>query len=103
MCSSDLSDWSEAWNSTTDISIKVIENLQSELKVYPNPNNGIFKIEGNNIQKLRIIDVAGKLVYENSTSQLQYDIDISKLKSGIYFIEAIILDKKINRKIVVCE
>ena len=97
------SDWSEAWNFTTDISIKVIENLQSELKVYPNPNNGIFKIEGNNIQKLRIIDVAGKLVYENSTSQLQYDIDISKLKSGIYFIEAIILDKKINRKIVVCE
>ncbi len=97
------SDWSEVWNFTTDISIEIIENLQSELKVYPNPNNGIFKIEGNNIQKVIIIDIASKLVYENGISQLLYDIDISKLKSGIYFIEVIILDKKISKKIVVSE
>ncbi|MDD2636360.1 MAG: T9SS type A sorting domain-containing protein, partial [Bacteroidales bacterium] len=97
------SDWSEVWNFITEIDVKIIDELHSEIRVYPNPNNGRFKIEGNNIQKVIVMDVAGKLVYENRNSQLEYDIDISKLNSGIYFIEAIILDKRIYRKIVVSE
>lgn len=72
------------------------------LYVNPNPNNGKFQIEINPINNekilLQIIDITGKILYEesieNSGSSIRKNIDI-KLISGLYFCK--ISDKRQNR------
>ena len=65
--------------------------LARQLELYPNPNNGIFKLNTNGIFKddfnVRIIDVTGRLVYQkvfSGTSTIS--VDISQMSNSIYFI-----------------
>ncbi|MDR2834884.1 MAG: T9SS type A sorting domain-containing protein [Bacteroidales bacterium] len=68
-------------------------NNNPEIYVYPNPNNGIFKINISNIeniQKILIFDVNGKIIIEKDTNNdyLQEEFN-PQLKSGVYFLKAI--------------
>lgn len=57
----------------------------SELKLYPNPNNGRFSIDkGNSLKtiEVKINDVFGRVVLQ--TQNLE-NIDMSEFKSGMYF------------------
>lgn len=67
-------------------------NNQDNLKLnlYPNPANDWFYIENNNAVSLEVNlrDVKGKLVATKLTnSDRKQKIDISNLKSGIYFVD----------------
>ncbi len=72
--------------------IEPIKNNVAELKIYPNPNSGIFDVslsdskEG--ISQLRIFDAFGRLVYSskivaNANAQR---INLENLPKGLYFI-----------------
>ncbi|MEN0048724.1 MAG: T9SS type A sorting domain-containing protein [Bacteroidota bacterium] len=63
-----------------------IEIHKSDIKIFPSPVKDILQIiSGEAIQKVRILDLSGKLVREiNSERQL---IFVSDLESGIYFLE----------------
>ena len=64
-----------------------IENNETTFSVYPNPNNGVFKIEGENAgEDLRIIDLTGKIVFEAQLKNTIETINISYLPAGIYFL-----------------
>jgi photosystem II stability/assembly factor-like uncharacterized protein len=66
-----------------------------EIKVSPNPNDGIFSVNFNSItsfkSKLNIIDIMGKVVYSQEINILSGNTDIklklAKLNSGIYFVQ----------------
>lgn len=62
--------------------------------IFPNPNNGIFELEneiGNDITTIKIIDMMGTTLYENtiqnknSTTQKQL-LDFSYLPKGVYLL-----------------
>ena len=60
------------------------------LEVYPNPAISSIKIESEGLKKLRIFNVKGQTVKKVSVKdQPVVEIDITKLSSGTYFIEAI--------------
>ena len=63
----------------------VIENIYS---IYPNPTNGIISLDfaENNIERLIISDIAGKLIIEKAQIQQNEIIDLSDFESGIYII-----------------
>ncbi len=62
--------------------------------VYPNPASNSLNIEGTDISRIRIINLAGQeLMNIESTSEKQ-TIDISSLPNGIYLIQ--IFDKESN-------
>ena len=63
----------------------------NNIAIYPNPSNGIFNIQSNNlaIEKLEVHDVMGKIIavennipVNNNTAAL----DLSHVASGIYFV-----------------
>lgn len=54
-----------------------------DLAVYPNPNNGHFKVvTSENIMDLKIIDLQGRIVLEQTTNE----VDLDGFKSGLYEI-----------------
>lgn len=68
-------------NPTTTIQDAFRDN---NVKVYPNPATNVIQIEGNNILSVTIYDLTGKPI-NVITNNFQF-IDVSELKSGLYFI-----------------
>ena len=74
----------------TGTNLGVIENnFKKNINVYPNPTNGLVKInlsEVNTSFSIHINDLTGRLVYEskyNKTEILEIDLNI---QPGIYFL-----------------
>ncbi len=69
--------------STSDLVLEV-----DALTLYPNPTNGIFKIEGMTSQyEILVLDILGN-IHQDLTNAIDQDIsiDLSSLPSGMYFI-----------------
>jgi PKD repeat protein len=78
--------------------IKVVEcpflgmdelNGNSNMMVYPNPNNGIFTVStknNTNITSIKVMDVVGKVVYTQSVKTSGTQVDISNMNKGLYMI-----------------
>lgn len=58
------------------------------VKVFPNPNNGLFTIELNSSEDktIEVSDVSGKKVLRLFTAEKMIQVDLNKFSSGVYFI-----------------
>ena len=81
-----------------DEDILAVSNLsKGNLQVYPNPTSDFVKIKGvDNIQKIRIFDMNGKLVLENQSSEA----DIRKLPVGQYILNVHTKSEIISKRII---
>ncbi|WP_345015115.1 discoidin domain-containing protein, partial [Aestuariibaculum suncheonense] len=76
----------------TTLSNDNIENLNKSIRIYPNPNRGVFKINlplTSANTKIDIYDVSGQLIFSryNILSSRKIEVDISDKSSGIYFLK----------------
>jgi len=83
------------------------ESLAADVKVYPNPSNGIVHINLVNrnevVREVRIFNSAGSRMRVDKPlikDQEDYSIDLGKLPAGIYFIECILGTKTVTKKIM---
>ena len=62
---------------------------QAGILIYPNPTSGMihFDFTENNIEKIIISDITGKVIIEKPVSQLNENVDLSNHSNGIYIIE----------------
>lgn len=74
---------------TVNICTGIEDVATNELNIYPNPTNNVINITGlEDVQQLSILDITGKVVYNNkiiSTNNLS--IDISEASKGLYFLQ----------------
>lgn len=70
----------------TEVGIQSINN--SNFLMYPSPTNGIinFEFKSDNVQKLSIFDVTGKLVYVKTEIQQKETFNLLNYENGIYII-----------------
>jgi len=95
----------------TDLLVLMLDNIQvletealavsdfgkANLQVYPNPASDFVKIKGvENIEKIRIFDMNGKMVLENQASEA----DIRKLPIGQYILNVHTKSEIISKKII---
>ena len=76
--------------------------LEAQIKMYPNPVDHILKIDFQQTYfqaKYEVMDVNGKLVIDGMLTQLSNSIDLSELKTGIYFVNINADGKNLVRKI----
>lgn len=66
-----------------------IEETQSiELAVYPNPARSSFTVDANEtIHQVRLINISGQTVLTIEVNDSQSEINVSNLRSGVYFVE----------------
>jgi hypothetical protein len=87
---------SNGCSKTTTVSVDVLEcvglnqivgNLTG-VRVYPNPNTGIFTIELNNEvnKNIEVIDITGRVVASVTSKDEEIKIDISRFAAGIYYV-----------------
>ena len=74
-----------------------IETLnRNSISIFPNPTSGILSLESakDNIQKIMITDISGKLIIEKTEMQQTQTIDLSGFESGVYIL-SIQTDKEV--------
>lgn len=67
-------------------------NLTNSISIYPNPTNGIFSVEAENMKSIEITSITGEIVKELVINNSKTTIDLTSFSSGIYFAK-IITDK----------
>ena len=84
----------------TTLSIETAQ-LLNDIQLHPNPTSSVLTITSSlhNIDSVHFYDINGRKVL--STNSFNETIDISSLKTGLYFAEILISDTQIIKKIIV--
>jgi Secretion system C-terminal sorting domain len=85
--------------------LSVSSNLTTEkdIKIYPNPSNGNFKIKSlSNLEseKYKIYDICGLIIKEGIIKETEEEIDITNYSNGIYIIKIIGENSSERKKII---
>ena len=80
------SDWSQYFTTFIEDCSDVSELHEDIASVYPNPTNGILKIQAENIQMVSVFDMSGAVVFESSASGDEFEYDFSNNESGVYLV-----------------
>ena len=71
---------------------------QYNIKIYPNPSDGLLHLRDIEADFIRIMDNNGRILFEKH--EPLSEIDISNLPNGIYILEVIIDNITIHKKII---
>ena len=63
--------------------------INTSIKIYPNPSKGIFNIYFDNLieHNVQILDLNGKVLSSKKTNHLMLDYDLTQMSSGSYLIK----------------
>ncbi len=79
-------------------SIQSLVSLNTNIVIFPNPNNGEFTISSNKTETVTIINDLGQIIENFELNQSNnYSYKVTNLQSGIYFL----VNQSIKQKIVV--
>ncbi len=70
-------------------------------KVYPNPTQGVFTLEGEGLSHVRIVNAFGQTVYNAAVDGDQVRIDLSAMGKGIYMMHLDAAGGQTVKKVVV--
>jgi PKD repeat protein len=83
------------------------DNVYTNLSVYPNPSNGNFRIEADDIQgevEIQIISMTGETVYNEKAvatrNKLIHDVVVENISGGTYLLKIMNDEILINGRIV---
>ena len=79
----------------------VTDNSVSNVYIYPNPSSGILKIATVEPVNLQIIDIHGKTLITATRMTNEVTLDVSKLGSGIYFVNIVDGSLTQTRKLII--
>ena len=91
----------------SDSKRELVENKESFLKIYPNPNTGIFYLEfpereQNENISVQIGDIRGRMVHQSTVAGMRrFAVDLSENRPGIYFIRVFMRDRMEVGKIII--
>lgn len=91
------------WQPSTTTGLDEATSQNPEITVYPNPTNGIFNVDFNNAQYIRVINTLGTLVYEEKINDITpgtKSIDLSNFANGIYMITVSNENGASNHKVI---
>ena len=76
-------------NLCTTAGVNEIKNSSAQIKVYPNPSTGMINIESEKeLGTITVYNLLGEITLQVKSNDVQTKIDISKLATGVYTIEA---------------
>lgn len=88
------------------VNLQGVNNITENLiKIYPNPNNGNFIIQLDNIsyEALEIIDVNGRIIYSEKNIKGKKQLYLKNFDEGLYFIKLVNNQHVAIRKVLTSE
>lgn len=73
---------------------------EQQLKIGPNPTEGLFQINCEKAYHMRITDLSGQLIMEKAINSGSHQFDLSYQPSGIYLIQLQNSKEQITQKII---
>ena len=76
----------------------------NEVKVYPNPNTGVFYVElpaGMESANIAVTDMAGKLILTKAADGNKIQIDLGSVAQGMYMVHVTSGDQSYRSRVVV--
>jgi hypothetical protein len=61
-----------------------VTEISAETKLYPNPTNGSFTVEGANVAKVEVYNLVGQMVYAEQGQMV--NINANDWNKGIYLV-----------------
>jgi hypothetical protein len=94
-------------NVTVSNNTSISSENNSKLKIYPNPNNGSFKIDLSNLnnEEIRIYDQMGRMIKSFKVDDKKYlnkEINVMNINAGVYYIKTK-NNNLINNKIIILD
>ena len=82
--------------------LRTVHYIHENINVYPNPTTGEITVIGlNKDDKLSILDVSGKIIYDNQDEkEASMQIDLARFADGVYFIKVTNEEESIIVKVV---
>jgi hypothetical protein len=75
---------------------------EKNIKIYPNPASGTVTIKSEiEIQNVRLFNISGQLFHTSPVDKLLHTIDVTELRSGLYFMEITTPAGIVTRKVQV--
>ena len=68
------------------VEVGIDEASASAVSLYPNPNNGIFTIEGQSNYNITIRNMLGQTIYTGMMNVSTMSFDLSNVNKGVYFV-----------------
>lgn len=96
--------WTQSDVFKAELASGIDDLLNDNVKIYPNPSAGLFKVSsGNKISgelNVRVVNILGNIVLSQSYNTTDFDVDISSLSNGIYYIRISYKNEVIIKKVV---
>ena len=84
-----------------EVNITGINEISTEISIYPNPTNGLVNVNSdNNIEKIIISNVSGKVIKEININSNNYIIDLINQTKGVYIISIITNNSVITEQVI---
>ena len=81
-----------------------VNEIAENIKIYPNPSNGTFVVSAPELDtemNVKIFNIAGALMYDNTTANDLLNIDMSDKAKGLYLIRITSGESVYNSKIII--
>ena len=85
-------------------SVGLTDANNKAFSIYPNPNNGQFKIELEKLSantEIIISNAAGQIVYKGQLNEAAKTIDLSNVESGMYIVNIINQDINVKKALII--
>ena len=76
-------------NAVTTVSLGLADSNIDKVNLYPNPTTGIVQINTAETVNVTIVDMLGKVVYQNASVDAQTQINLSSFQKGIYLAKIV--------------
>lgn len=101
-----FSDYCEVQEGVITSNSTPTSSLEDHLKVFPNPARTSLNIKSDHLvstPNISLLDAAGRpvLAFETQVANDHFELDISALKAGIYFLQLAFQDQVVVRKVMV--
>lgn len=83
------------------VTVGVSKVASIDAEVYPNPSTGLFTINSDKVENIRVFNLLGsEILFEAGTQGNRAQIDLSAAKNGIYLVQFTANGSTVTRKIV---
>lgn len=82
--------------------LSINENTLKDIKIYPNPSNGIINIQSNQVDNytIEVYDLVGNLIFK-TTKQGNSTLDLSGFVNGVYVVKISTKEDSVSKRIVI--